>query len=743
VGVAEKTVAEKISAPSRRNMLTAGLAGGFLLAFHVPLRATDEPTQSPDEPVPPPDNPVPPPDKPDVTFAPNAFIRIDHTGKTTLVMPQVEMGQGVYTAVAMILAEELDADFSQVVLEHAPPNDLLYGNPSFGLQVTGNSNSIRAFWMPLRNAGASARAMLVQAAAQQWQVEPATCTTSNGQVKHEESGRTLSYGELADAASKQTPPNDAPLKDPRNFTLIGKPLKRLDTPYKVNGKVVYGIDAMLPGMKFATLAQCPVFGGKIGKVDDAAAKKIPGVQQVVVLDDLVAVVGDHMWAAKQGLAALVVSWDEGPNARISSKDIWTHLRAASEKDGAVAKSTGDIAKGLATGERLDAIYELPFLAHAAMEPLNCTVHVKPDSCEIWTGTQVMTRVQSEAAKAAGLPVDKVIVNNHLLGGGFGRRLEPDMVVAAVRIAQHVDGPVKVVWTREEDIRHDVYRPVYRDTISATVSDGKIVAWKYRVTGSSVIARWLPPAFQKGIDIDAVDSAVDMPYDIPNFHVEYVRAEPPAVPTGFWRGVGPNNNVFAIECFMDELARKAGKDPIAFRRDMLGKTPRLRAALDLVAEKSNWGERLPPRVGRGVSVQPSFGSFIATVIEAEVDEQGEVHLRRITTAVDTGIAVNPDTITAQLEGGLIFGLTAALYGEVTIDKGRVQQSNFHDYRMLRIDQAPKIEIHLIKSGEAPGGIGETGTTAGPPALRNAIYAATGVALRRLPIDRSLIAAGKKA
>jgi isoquinoline 1-oxidoreductase subunit beta len=743
VSVAVKSVMEKTAEVSRRHVLSVGLAGGFLLAFHLPLRATDEPVQPPDDPVSPPDNPVPPPDKADIKFEPNAFIRIDGTGKTTLIMPQVEMGQGVYTAVAMILAEELDADFSQVVLEHAPANDQLYGNPAFGLQVTGNSNSIRAFWMPLRNAGASARAMLVQAAAQQWQVEPATCTTSNGQVKHEESGRTLSYGELAEAASKQTPPKDVPLKDPQNFTLIGKPVKRLDTPDKVNGKAVYGIDAMLPGMKFATLAQCPVFGGKIGKVDDAAAKKIPGVQQVVVLDELVAVVGDHMWAAKQGLDALVVTWDEGPNARISSKDIWTHLRLASEKDGVVAKSTGDIAKGLATGERLDAIYELPFLAHAAMEPLNCTVHVTPDSCEIWTGTQVMTRVQSEAAKAAGLPVDKVIVNNHLLGGGFGRRLEPDMVVAAVRIAQHVDGPVKVVWTREEDIQHDVYRPVYRDTISATLSDGKIVGWKYRVTGSSVIARWLPPAFQKGIDIDAVDSAVDMPYDIANFQVEYVRAEPPAVPTGFWRGVGPNNNVFATECFMDELARKAGKDPLAFRRDMLGKTPRLRAALDLVAEKSNWGERLPPRVGRGVSAQPSFGSFIATVVEAEVDEQGEVHLRRITTAVDTGIAVNPDTITAQLEGGLIFGLTAALYGEVTIDKGRVQQSNFNNYRMLRIDQAPKIEVHVIKSGEAPGGIGETGVTAGPPALRNAIYAATGMALHRLPIDRSLIAAGRKA
>jgi isoquinoline 1-oxidoreductase beta subunit len=723
------TVAEKLSGLSRRNVLTGGLAGGFLLAFHLPVRAVNEPAS--------------PPDVTDGKFAPNAFIRIDNAGKTTLVMPQVEMGQGVYTSIAMIIAEELDADFSLVTLQHAPPNDKLYGNPVFGLQVTGNSNSIRAFWKPLRNAGASARAMLVQAAARQWQVEPKSCTASNGQVTHTESGRKLGYGELADAAGKETPPKDVPLKDPKNFALIGKPLKRLDTPDKVNGKAIYGIDAMLPGMKFATLAQSPVFGGKIKQVDDSAAKKIPGVRQVVVLDDLVAVVGDHMWAAKQGLDALTVTWDEGQYAKLSSKDIWENLRAASEKDGAVAKSTGDIAKGLATGERVEASYEMPFLAHATMEPLNCTVHLKPDSCEIWTGTQIMSRVQSEAARTAGLPVEKVIVNQHLLGGGFGRRLEPDMVIAAVRIAQKVDGPVKVVWTREEDIQHDIYRPVYRDVIAATLSDGKIFGWKYRVAGSAVLARWLPPAFQKGIDIDGVDSAVDMPYDIPHFHVEFVQAEPPAVPTGFWRGVGPNNNVFAIECFIDELARKAGKDPIAFRRDMLGKNPRMQGVLDLVAEKSGWGQPLPPRVGRGVALQPTFDTSIATVVEAEVDEQGDVHLRRVTLAVDTGIAVNPDTIAAQLEGGLIFGLTAALYGEVTIDKGRVQQSNFHDYRMLRIDQAPKIAIHIVKSGEAPGGIGEAGVIGTAPALRNAIYAATGVALRRMPVDRSLIAAGKKA
>ena len=722
-------VAEKISdGVSRRALLTGGLAGGFLLAFHLPVRAVNEPVQ--------------PPDITAGKFAPNAFIRIDEAGQTTLVMPQVEMGQGIYTAVAMILAEELDADFASVTLEHAPPNEKLYANPAFGIQATGGSTSVRAFWKPLREAGASARAMLVQAAAQQWQVEPASCTTSNGEVTHRDSGRKLSYGALALAASSQTPPKDVAPKDPKDFVLIGKPLKRLDTPDKVNGKVVYGIDAMLPGMKFATLAACPVFGGKVGKVDDSAARKVPGVRKIVILDDLVAVVGDHMWAAKKGLDALVIDWDEGPNARLSSKDIWQDLRAASEKDGVVAKSAGDIAKGLATGDRLDASYELPFLAHATMEPLSATVHCKPDSCEIWTGTQIVARVQSEAAKAAGLPVEKVIVNNHLLGGGFGRKLEPDMVVAAVRIAKQVDGPVKVVWTREEDIQHDIYRPVYRDTIAATLSDGKIVGWKYKIAGAAIIARWLPPAFQKGIDIDAVDSAVDQPYDIPNLHVEYVRAEPPAIPTGFWRGVGCNNNVFAIECFMDELARKAGKDPIDFRRSMLGKNPRLLAALNLVAEKSNWGQKLPARVGRGVCVQPSFASFIATVVEAEVDEYGEVKLRRVTSAVDTGIPVNPDTIMAQVEGGLIFGLTAALYGEITIEKGRVQQSNFNDYRMLRIDQAPKIEVHVIKSGESPGGIGETGVTAGPPALRNAIYAATGVALRRLPIDRSLISAGKK-
>ena len=397
---------------SRRAVLKSGLGGGLLLAFQWPLRAApvNEPEQAPDH--------------PEGQFAPNAFIRIDKAGKTTLVIPQAEMGQGVYTAIAMILAEELDADFAGVTIEHAPPSDKLYGNPTFGVQVTGNSNSIRAFWTKLRNAGAAARTMLIAAAAAQWEVDAAECRASNGKITDAASNRTLTYSELADAAGKLPVPDQPKLKDPKDFTLIGKPLKRYDTPDKSDGKTIYGIDAMVPDMKFATLAQCPVLGGKVKHVDDDAAKKIPGVRQIVVLDDLVAVVGDHMWAAWQGLNALKVTWDEGPNAKISSADVWNELRAASKKSGVIAKSLGDVEKGLAQGETFDADYELPFLAHATLAPQNCTVRLSPDVCEIWTGTQVQTRAQEYAAKAAGLPIDKVKVHNHYIGGGFGRRPRP-------------------------------------------------------------------------------------------------------------------------------------------------------------------------------------------------------------------------------------------------------------------------------------------------------------------------------
>jgi isoquinoline 1-oxidoreductase beta subunit len=726
-----RPVAAEPADPARRAVLKAGAAAGgaLLFGFYLPVgQGASRQAQAGAQ-----------------RFEPNAFIRIDRQGVVTLVMPQVEMGQGIYTAVAMILAEELDAAFEHVVLEHAPPNDKLYANPVFGLQVTGNSNSVRSFWIPLRKAGASARALLVEAAAKAWNTDPAGCRAERSEVIHDASGKRLPYSALVDRASTLTPPKDPPLKAVSAFKLIGQPLKRLDTPDKVNGKVQYSIDVMPPGVKFATLAICPEFGGQVDRVDDSKAKTVPGVRQIVVLDDFVAVVGDHMWAAKQGLAALNIVWKSGPHATVDSNEVWKQLRAAGGQEGAVAKSKGDVARGLTQGDRFEADYELPFLAHATMEPLNCTVHVRPDSCEVWVGTQVLARAQSIAAKVTGLPLEKVVTHNTLIGGGFGRRLEVDYVEKSVRIAQKVDGPVKVVWTREQDMTHDVYRPVYRTQFAATLSGGKIVAWRHRIVGSSILARWLPPAFQKGIDIDAVDGAADNPYDIPNLLVQYVQAEPPGVPTGFWRGVGPNNNWFAIESFMDELAKKAGQDPVAFRRALLDKEPRLKAAMELAASKAGWGQPLAARnggrTGRGIGLQTAFGSYIATVTEVEVDKSGGVRVHRIVSAVDTGIVVNPDTVIAQIQGGLIFGVTAALYGEVTIDKGRVQQSNFHNYRMLRIDETPAIEVYLVPSGEAPGGIGESGTTAGPPALRNAIYAATGVPLRRLPVDRDVLA-GKK-
>jgi isoquinoline 1-oxidoreductase beta subunit len=713
---------------SRRGFLEMSGAAAFLFGFSVPLRTTHAAAK-------------------DSTFAPNAFIRIDRQGEITLIMPQVEMGQGVYTSISMILAEELDADWSLVRVEHAPADESLYANPDLGFQVTGDSTSIRAFWQPLRLAGGAARACLIEAAAHSWGVSTAECRTENSVVIHNQSGRTLEYGALVSRAAAVTPPKAPPLKEPSAFRLIGRSLRRLDTPDKVNGKATYAIDVLPPGVKFATHAASPVLGGTIAHVDDRRAKAIPGVRQIVVLDDLVAVVGDHMWAAKCGLAALDITWNDGPNADVSSDLIWSRLRSASLRDGVVAKEVGDVgrvfsAAGESSHEVVTAAYELPLLAHACMEPLNCTVHVTPTSAEAWIGTQVMERVHAAVAKAAGLPESQVTVHNHLLGGGFGRKLEADMAYTAARIAKQVEGPVKLVWTREEDIRHDIYRPAYRDLLWARLEGDRIVGWKHRVSGSSVNARFLPRVFQKGIDPDSVASAQDIPYDIPNLRVEFNREEPPGVTTGFWRGVGPNNNVFSIESFIEELAHKTGIDSIAFRRSHLDKTPRLQAALDLVREKSGWGSPLPARCGRGVAVQISFASFIATVVECEVDDAGEVKLRRVTIAVDTGIAVNPDTVIAQLQGGLIFGLTAGLYGEITLKKGRVQQSNFHDYRMLRIDEVPQIDVHLIKSGEAPGGIGEAGVTASIGALRNAIYAATGVALRRMPVDRNLLATGAR-
>lgn len=678
----------------------------------------------------------------------NAFVRIARDGTVTMIMPAVEMGQGSYTMTATLIAEELDVDLSQVKVEHAPPDQKDYGNPLFVAQITGGSTSTMGWYLPLRKAGATARAMLVGAAAAGWHADPATLRTESGVVHDDANGRSAPYGTLADRAASIPPPKEPTLKDAKSFRLIGKPLKRVDTPDKVNGKAQYGIDVMLPNMKFATLAACPVFGGKVRHVDDSQAQTVPGFRQVVVLDDLVAVVGDHMWAAKQGLAALKIDWDYGANANVMQEDLYAAQAKAADGAGVVAQKVGDAAGRLKDGTVYDAEFELPYLAHAPMEPINGTAHFKGDSCEIWVGTQAPGMAQAGAAQALGLKPEQVTINNHLIGGGFGRRLEVDGVIKVARIAQQVEGPVKIIWSREEDIQQEFFRPIYHDRLRARVENGRITAWHHRVTGPSIIARWLPPAFQKGIDPDAVDGAVDQPYDFDNILVEYIRHETPQVPVAFWRGVGPNSNVFSAERFIDFIAHQSGIDPVEFRRGMLKKSPRALGVLNLAAEKAGWGQPLAApegggRAGRGVALLSGFGSFLACVADVVVPDDGDVQIKRVVCTADVGQIVNPDTLEAQVQGGTIFGMSAILHGNITIDHGRVVQSNFHDYRVLRIDEMPRIETYLIPSSEKPGGIGEPGTVVVQPAIANAVFNATGVQLKRMPINRALLVKGAKA
>jgi isoquinoline 1-oxidoreductase subunit beta len=707
---------------SRRTFIVTSIAagGGLLLGFHVPARIEAKAQTTSDG-----------------TFRPNAFVRIRPDDSITLVMPQVEMGQGTYTSMPMLIAEELEVDLAKVGLEAAPADDKLYANPLVGFQVTGGSTSVSGWWEPLRRAGATARVMLIAAAAAQWNVDPASCRAEKGEVICDLTGQRLRYGALADVAAKLPVPDNVTLKDAKDFTLIGTPAKRLDTPDKVNGKAAFGIDAMIPGMKFATVAACPTFGGKLANLDDSKAMAIKGVRQVVRLDNAVAVVGDHTWAAMEGLAALDIDWDDGPNANVSTAEIVRQMANASQKEGVVVRKEGDIAKGLANAAtKIEAIYEVPFLAHAAMEPMNCAVHVRADSCDIWVGNQVVSRAQATAAQVTGLPPEKIRVHNHLLGGGFGRRLEVDGITQAVAIAKQVDGPVKVVWSREEDIQHGVYKPYFFDRITAGLdAQGMPIAWHDRITGSSVFARWAPPAFKNGFDSDTIEGAEPL-YNLPNFLLEYVRYEPPGLTTGNWRGVGPTHNVFVVESFIDELAAAAKKDPVEYRRTLLDKSPRLLGVLNLAADRAGWGTSLPAGVARGVSVQFVMGTYLTQIAEVEVSKEGEVKVRRVVCAVDCGQMVNPDTIVAQMEGGIIFGISAALWGEITLKGGRVEQHNFNDYRVLRINETPVIEVHLVKNGEAPGGIGEPGTIGIAPAVANAIFAATGKRIRRLPIKEQL-------
>jgi isoquinoline 1-oxidoreductase beta subunit len=721
---------ERLLAPQldRRGFLRASalLGGGLAISLALPLiarSATAATTTSP-------------------TFTPNAFIRIDRQGQVTFVIPMVEMGQGIYTALSMLLAEELEVGLDQVHFEHAPPNDALYANSILHIQTTGLSSSIRAFWTPLREAGAVARMLLIGAASQRWGVEPGACRAQSGTVIHQASARRLGYGELVDAASALPMParDSVILKEPKAFTLIGTPAKRIDALGKGNGAAQFGIDVRLPRMKIAAIAISPVFGGSPKSFNEKAARSVHGVHQVVRSDEAVAVVADHMWAAKKGLKAAAIQWDDGPNASLDSPTVVRQLEEASKQPGVVARNEGDAAKALASAaQRLDAIYQLPFLAHAAMEPMNCTVDARRDGCDIWVGTQAPTLTQAMVAGLTGLPKDAVKVHNFLLGGGFGRRLDVDGTLIAVKIARQVKGPVKVVWSREEDIQHDMYRPYYYDRISAGLdANGMPVAWSHRIAGSSVMARYVPPLFQNGLDPDAVESAAQTPYAIPNVHVDYVRVEPPGIPTAFWRGVGVTHNVFVVESFVDELAHVAKQDPLVYRKALIT-NPRVLGVLDLAAEKAGWGKALPPRRGRGISVQFAFGTYLAQVAEVEVSTDGSINVRRIVCAADCGLVVNPNTIAAQVEGGVLYGLTAALYGAITLKDGRVEQSNFHDYPPMRINECPLIETHLIKSAEPPGGFGEAPTAAVAPAVTNAIFAATGKRIRTLPIDRALLKA----
>jgi isoquinoline 1-oxidoreductase beta subunit len=677
-------------------------------------------------------------------LAHDAFIRVDREGIVTLIIHKVEMGQGTFTSMPQLLAEELGADLNKVKLEQAPADNSLYADPMLGGQVTGGSTSVRGAWKPLREAGAKVRTVLVQAAAQNWNVKPEELKVVAGTVRHEATNRSANFGELVDAASKLNFPATVKLKDAADFTLIGKPVKRLDSPAKTNGSAQFGIDARLANMGIAAVAASPVLGGKVAAVDEQKAMAVKGVRQVLRIEGAVAVVADNFWAAKQGLAAAAPRFDDGANGNVSLAGIVADMDKASQGTGAVATNKGDALKVLGqqgNGNRLDAIYQLPFLAHATMEPMNCTVDLRPDGCDLWVGTQVPALAQGAAAKLTGLPIEKVKVHNFYIGGGFGRRLEVDNVIQAVEFAKLNKGPLKIIWSREEDIQHDMYRPYYYDRLSAKLDNkGMPIAWFHRVTGSSIMSRFAPPMVKNGVDPDAVESAADIPYDIPAMRVEYVRHEPPGLATAFWRGVGPTHNVFVVESFIDELAHAAKADPVAFRRSLMQKSPRTLAVLNLATEKAGWGKPLKPiagrKVGRGVSCQFAFGSYMAQVAEVSVGPDGDVRVHRVVCAVDCGQNVNPDTIVAQMEGGIVFGASAALWDQVTVDKGRVQQNNFNDYRVMRMNEAPAVEVVIVNSHDDPGGIGEPGTAGVSPAIANAVFAATGTRIRKLPIGDQL-------
>ncbi len=711
---------EQTKSPNRRQFLktTALAGGGLLLSFHIPSFGKLSGT------------PVA------VDFIPNAFIRIGTDDIVTVIVNHSEMGQGSYTALPMMLADELDADWSKVKYESAPV-DAVYNHPMFGMMATGGSTSTWVEFDRFRKAGATARYMLVEAAAQTWNVDASACKTENGFVIHTATGKKLSYGQLTDKAATIKAPADVKLKDPKDFKFIGKPIKRLDTPEKTNGTAVFGLDIKVPGLLTALIARPPVFGAKIKSFNADKAKAIAGVKEVVQIDRGIAVVATGFWAAKKGRDALEIIWDEGALAKLNSIDQAKQYEELAKQPGAVAKNEGDVnaAKTKAV-KTIEASYNLPYLSHSPMEPLNCVADVKADSCEIWVGTQFQTADLMTAAYITGLKPEQVKLHTTLLGGGFGRRgtLDSHFVSEAVQVSKAIKAPVKVVWTREDDIKGGYYRPKALHKMSVGLdAAGKPIFWKHNLVCQSFIIGTPMEGMlvQNGVDGLAVEGSANLPYDIPNLHVEWNKA-PAGVPTLWWRSVGSSHSAFAVEGMIDEMAKAAGKDPYQYRRMLLEKHPRFLKVLDAAAEKAGWTKPVTAGRGRGIAIHESFGSVVAQVAEVSITPAKTLKVHKIVCAIDCGQTVNPDTIKAQIEGGIVFGLSAALYGEITFENGKVKQSNFYNYKMLRMNEMPQVDVLILDSTEKMGGVGEPGVPPVAPAVMNALFMLTGKRVRSLPL-----------
>jgi isoquinoline 1-oxidoreductase beta subunit len=721
----------------RRSFLKAGAAtgGGLVIGFHLPVGAVAAEAAAGPAKL-------------------NAYVKVGTDNRVAFVCGQVEMGQGVHNGLAMLLAEELEVDLRSVRVEQGGI-DPAFGNPRYigfkavgGFQATGGSSSIRNFGTKVRHAGAAARFMLISAGAERMQVLRSDCVAENGHVVHKPSGRKVTYGAVANDAAKMVAPDEPALKQPSEFRIVGKSTPRHDVPLKVTGRAVYGLDVKRPGMLIATVERCPVFGGKVKSFNAERALKVPGVKKVVQISSGVAVVGTSYWAAKKGRDALEVTWDEGPLAKVSSADLYRTWADLARRPAAAERlKTGDAADALAKGgKRVEAAYELPFLAHACMEPMNATAHFKGDSCEIWASTQAQSWNQHAVAQATGIPPKAVTIHTTYLGGGFGRRLESDYAVEAAETSRAAGNvPVKVVWTREDDIQHDFYRPASHNLLQAALgADGMPTAWRHRIVGTSILQYFKTFGHflrKDGHDPTSTQGAGDyFPYDIPNVLVDYVNNNP-GVPSGLWRSVGNTQNGFILESFVDELAHAAGKDPYQYRRQLFSKphAARLRAVLDLAAEKADWGKPLPAGVHRGIAAHFAYGGYCSQVAEVSVARDGKVKVHRVVAAIDPGWVVNPDMVRYQVESAIYYGLNSALYGEITIRNGRVEQSNFNDYKMARMDEMPRVEVHILEGKGEQGGAGEPGTPPISPAVCNAIFAATGKRIRKLPIKPEMLRA----